>query len=155
MDDFWLGFQLILCFLQAVKHSSNKLQWGKAGFYSKVHTGLSKAFIKGVFRMKNFINGETLGSDTSIDVLNPLNQKWIDSVPNAGEKEAKLAVDSAHDAFQDWKDTTAYERAAFLWRWHQLIDAQKEELATTMTQEQGKPLKEALGEIEYANSYIA
>ena len=105
--------------------------------------------------MKNVINGETMVSDATIDVLNPMNQEWIDSVPNAGEKEAKLAADAAHEAFQDWKDTTAYERAAFLWRWHQLIDEQKEELATTMTKEQGKPLKEALGEIEYANSYIA
>ncbi|WP_082232156.1 NAD-dependent succinate-semialdehyde dehydrogenase [Halobacillus massiliensis] len=105
--------------------------------------------------MDIYINGKTHSTTQVIDVLNPLNQGKIDNVPDAGEKEAELAVEAAFEAFHKWKETAAEERADFLWRWNELIDAHKEELAETMTKEQGKPLKEALGEVDYANQYIS
>ncbi|MCP3029801.1 NAD-dependent succinate-semialdehyde dehydrogenase [Halobacillus sp. A1] len=105
--------------------------------------------------MDNFINGKPYSTENFFDVTNPINQERIDSVPDAGEKDAQFAIDAAYEAFQDWKETTADERAEFLWRWYELIDKHKEELAETMTKEQGKPLKEALGEINYANNYIS
>ncbi len=105
--------------------------------------------------MDIYINGEAHRTQAEFDVFNPLNQKKIASVPDAGEEEAKLAVDAAYHAFHEWKETSAEERAGFLWRWHKLIDEHKEEMAETMTKEQGKPLKEALGEVNYANQYIS
>ncbi|MCP3027684.1 NAD-dependent succinate-semialdehyde dehydrogenase [Halobacillus sp. A5] len=105
--------------------------------------------------MDMIINGRPHRTETTFDVLNPLNQQRIDSVPAAEEKDAKLSVDAAFNSFQEWKNTSASERADFLWRWYELIDSHKEELAETMTKEQGKPLKEALGEINYANQYIS
>ncbi|MFG6115392.1 NAD-dependent succinate-semialdehyde dehydrogenase [Halobacillus sp. MO56] len=105
--------------------------------------------------MDNFINGNPYRTDATFDVTNPINQERLDSVPDAGEKEAKLAVDAAYEQFHQWKETTANERSAFLWRWYELIEQHKEELAEIMTKEQGKPLKEALGEINYANDFVA
>ncbi|SFJ54767.1 succinate-semialdehyde dehydrogenase / glutarate-semialdehyde dehydrogenase [Halobacillus dabanensis] len=105
--------------------------------------------------MNIFIDGENVQTEKSFDVYNPINQEWLASVPDAGKKEAKRAVEAAHQAYNQWKHTTANERSAFLNRWFQLIEDHTDELAETMTKEQGKPLKEARGEIAYANSYIS
>lgn len=95
-----------------------------------------------------YINGEWTGKELdTFDVVNPATAELIASVPNAGAVEAKQATDAAYEAFRTWSALTAYERAEIIWKWHRLIDEHKEELATTMTMEQGKPLKEALGEI--------
>src|SRR4051812_19717660 len=103
------------------------------------------------------INEGKEGGDklTSIDVINPSTGQLIVTVPNGGAKEASLAVDAAFEAFQDWSRLTAYERSSLLMKWHELIDLHKDELARTMTEEQGKPLAEAIGEINYANGFIS
>ncbi|WP_406944876.1 NAD-dependent succinate-semialdehyde dehydrogenase [Halobacillus sp. SY10] len=105
--------------------------------------------------MNIVIDGESVQTEKTFDVYNPINQERLDSVPDAGEKEAKQSVEAAHQAFNQWKHTTSDERSAFLKRWFQLIEDHTDELAEIMTKEQGKPLKEARGEIGYANSYIS
>jgi len=102
------------------------------------------------------INGEQIGSDLSKrDVTNPATSEVIATIPNGGKKEAASAVDAAYDAFKDWSQYSAYERSELIRKWYDLIDENKEDLARTMTMEQGKPLKEALGEIQYANGFIS
>ncbi|MFC0190130.1 NAD-dependent succinate-semialdehyde dehydrogenase [Fictibacillus aquaticus] len=90
-----------------------------------------------------------------IEVLNPATKEVVATVPNGGSKEAAAAVDRAYAAFKTWSKKTAQERSALLMKWHQLIEQKTEELARLMTEEQGKPLKEAAGEIAYANSFIS
>ena len=90
-----------------------------------------------------------------IDVLNPVNGERITSVARGGKKEAIVAVDAAYEAFEEWSERSAYERSELLMKWHFLIDEELEDLARTMTMEQGKPLKEAKDEITYANSFIS
>ena len=105
--------------------------------------------------MNLYINGEWIGEQLEkIDIVNPANGETVDQVPKGGEKEAKAAVDAAHGAFPEWSAKTAYERSALLEKWHALIEENQEDLAKTMTEEQGKPLKEASGEIGYANAFI-
>ncbi|MBN8192826.1 NAD-dependent succinate-semialdehyde dehydrogenase [Bacillus sp. NTK074B] len=102
------------------------------------------------------INGEQTGSDLAKkDVTNPATSEVIATIPNGGKHEAKEAVDAAYDAFKEWSQYSAYERSELIRKWHDLIDENKEDLARTMTIEQGKPLKEALGEIQYANGFIS
>jgi succinate-semialdehyde dehydrogenase / glutarate-semialdehyde dehydrogenase len=102
------------------------------------------------------INGEQIGSDLSKrDVTNPATSEVIATIPNGGKKEAASAVDAAYGAFRDWSRYSAYERSELIRKWYDLIDENKEDLARTMTMEQGKPLKEALGEIQYANGFIS
>lgn len=100
------------------------------------------------------INGQEVFCEESILVTNPATGEQIASVPNGGEKEAKAAVDAAYETFTTWSKKTANERSILLRKWFELIDANKEELAKIMTMEQGKPYKEALGEIAYANSFV-
>lgn len=79
----------------------------------------------------------------------------MDTVLKGGEKEAEQAVDKAYEAFPAWSKQSVYERSALLNKWHGLIEQHESELAEIMTMEQGKPVKEAAGEIQYANSFIA
>nr|WP_249292077.1 NAD-dependent succinate-semialdehyde dehydrogenase [Metabacillus flavus] len=107
--------------------------------------------------MKNwqiYINGEWIQTDETIEVENPATKDIIASVPKGGAKEAKSAVDAAHDALKDWSSLTAYDRAEYLEKWHALIKVHQDEIGELMTKEQGKPLKEAIGEVGYANSFI-
>lgn len=105
--------------------------------------------------MNVFINGEWVGEDIAqMEVTNPANGEVIDRVPKGGKKEAALAVDAAEQALEPWAALSAYERSERLEAWHQLIQENTEELAQTMTKEQGKSIKEARGEIGYANSFI-
>ncbi|WP_456272260.1 NAD-dependent succinate-semialdehyde dehydrogenase [Bacillus sp. AK031] len=102
------------------------------------------------------INGEDVGHDLpEIEVANPADSKIIATIPNGGKRQAEMAVGAAHEAFLDWSQYSAYERSELLFKWHKLIDENKEDLARTMTMEQGKPLKEAMGEIQYANGFIS
>jgi succinate-semialdehyde dehydrogenase/glutarate-semialdehyde dehydrogenase len=71
-----------------------------------------------------------------------------------GRAETRRAIDSAQQAFPDWRERTADERAQCLQRWFALVLQHADDLALIMTLEQGKPLSEARGEISYAASYI-
>jgi succinate-semialdehyde dehydrogenase/glutarate-semialdehyde dehydrogenase len=103
------------------------------------------------------INGESVDSENNelIEVINPATNQVIAVVPKGGKAEAKKAADAAYTAFKDWSNKTAGERGQLLMKWFQLVDQNKEEIARIMTLEQGKPLKEAIGEIDNANSYIS
>ncbi|GEN54579.1 NAD-dependent succinate-semialdehyde dehydrogenase [Halobacillus faecis] len=102
------------------------------------------------------INGQDSGHDLpTLEVNNPANMEVIATVPKGGKTEAKQAVDAASDAFKNWSQFSAYERSEVIRTWFNLIHEHREELAQTMTLEQGKPLKESLGEMNYANGFIS
>lgn len=104
---------------------------------------------------KLYIDGEWVHTSEEFDVINPATNEVIATVAKGGVEEAERAVDAANEAFRGWSKKTANERANLLMKWFQLIDETKEEIAELMTTEQGKPLKEALGEVQYANSFIS
>jgi aspartate-semialdehyde dehydrogenase len=68
--------------------------------------------------------------------------------------ESAAAVDAAHAAFPAWARRLPQARSALLRAWFQLILAHKDDLARIMTFEQGKPISEARGEIDYAASFV-
>jgi succinate-semialdehyde dehydrogenase / glutarate-semialdehyde dehydrogenase len=88
------------------------------------------------------------------DVTNPATGEPVGSVPNAGEEDVRAAIDAAAAAFDGWKSMPAIERARILRRSAGLIRERKGEIAAVMTAEQGKPLAEAGGEVEYAASFF-
>jgi len=75
-------------------------------------------------------------------------------VADAGREDVTRAVEAAHGAFPGWAALAAPERAKLLLRAAALMLERKEELARILTSEQGKPLKEAQGEIEYAAGFV-
>ena len=87
-------------------------------------------------------------------LYNPATGQSIAEVANCGVEEAKEAAEVATDAFDVWKRTTAYERAAILERWYNLILEHMGDLARTMSTEMGKPISEAKGEVSYAAGFV-
>ncbi|MDT3494749.1 NADP-dependent succinate-semialdehyde dehydrogenase [Bacillus toyonensis] len=113
-----------------------------------------KATFVNVEKKAMYINGEWITLQEQIEVNNPATKEIFATVPKGGIAEAKQAVDAAHEAFKTWSKLTAADRATKLKKWFTLIDENKEEIAAIMTKEQGKPFAEALGEVNYANSFV-
>jgi succinate-semialdehyde dehydrogenase/glutarate-semialdehyde dehydrogenase len=88
------------------------------------------------------------------EVNNPANQEIIAQVPNMTPADALQAVDKAHAALPAWKAKTGKDRAQLLRRWFELMNRDADRLARLMTEEQGKALMEAKGEVTYAASFI-
>jgi acyl-CoA reductase-like NAD-dependent aldehyde dehydrogenase len=105
--------------------------------------------------MKMFVGGEWADSHTgaTFSVANPATGEVIDSVPKGDREDVRRAVDDARTAFKKWSETPALERSRTLFKAAEIVRANLEELARTLTVEQGKPLGEARGEIgSFANS---
>lgn len=101
-----------------------------------------------------FVDGQWLHCDKTFDVLNPATGEVIDQVADGDDQHATSAIDAAHRAFANWSSTTAHHRSAILYRAWQLMLEQKTELAALMTSEQGKPLKAATNEVQYAADFL-
>tara|TARA_B100000676_G_C18089863_1_gene858580 strand:- start:1124 stop:2551 length:1428 start_codon:yes stop_codon:yes gene_type:complete len=93
-------------------------------------------------------------SGETFEVTNPANGDVIQSIPNGGREDASRAIDAAYNAFPAWAGTTAYDRSATLYRAWQLMVERKDQLARTMTEEQGKPLRAANTEVQYAADFL-
>lgn len=107
-----------------------------------------------LFQTGYLVNGEWHQLDTTFDVLNPATGEVVAKVAKAGKQETEQAIAAAARAFPLWRGKTAKARSELLYRWYQLIIEHKSWLAKLMTIEQGKPLKEAEGEVDYAASFI-
>lgn len=103
-----------------------------------------------------FINGEWLKakSGKTFDSLNPATGEVVGSVPDGGAEDATAAIDAAAKAFPAWAAKTAYERSAILYKAWSLMTERKAELARLMTTEQGKPLRAATNETQYAADFL-
>ena len=100
-----------------------------------------------------YIDGAFVGEGVD-PIHNPATGALIASVPRFGAAEATQAVDAAAAAFHDWAGLLAKDRSRILRRWYDLIMANREDLALILTSEQGKPLGEALGEVDYGAAYV-
>lgn len=102
-----------------------------------------------VRRLKNYINGEWVESNTSKyeNVYNPATKEVIAQVPHSTKEDVEYAIDVARKAFEEWKNTPVPKRARVLFNYHQLLQENAEELAQLITIENGKALTEARGEV--------
>lgn len=109
-----------------------------------------------LFRPFAYIDGSWVAADgdEQIDVVNPATGEVIAQVPRLGRAETETAIAAADAALPAWRSLSAQQRADILMKWYELMLEHQDELATIMTLEQGKPLKEAAGEIVYAASFL-
>jgi aspartate-semialdehyde dehydrogenase len=106
-----------------------------------------------LLRDRAFIGAEWVGEPT-LAVRDPATGGIVAHVPALDAAAARRAVDAAARAFRPWAALLPQERAARLRTWHDLIRDAREDLARIMTAEQGKPISEARGEIDYAASFV-
>jgi succinate-semialdehyde dehydrogenase/glutarate-semialdehyde dehydrogenase len=88
------------------------------------------------------------------DVTNPATGEVVGSVPDATAEDVRSAIDAAAAALPEWRSATALSRSRLLRRAADVIRERATDIATTMTVEQGKPLAEAKGEVDYAASFL-
>ncbi len=109
-----------------------------------------------LLRHQAYVNGAWVDADggQTINVSNPATGEHIGTVPLMGAAETRRAIEAANAAWPAWRKKTAKERASVLRRWHDLILENADDLALIMTTEQGKPLPEAKGEVQFGASFI-
>ncbi len=94
------------------------------------------------------INGTWVEGREKLSVLNPADEEVIGTASMATQAEVDAAVEAAERAFQTWSRTPPAHRAALLRRAAQLVRERLDALARLLTLEQGKPLKDARGEVQ-------
>lgn len=105
---------------------------------------------------KMYINGQWVSANTghTFDVHNPATGELVAKVTEGGAIETKLAIASAHIAFKDWAVTSAKERGKILKKAQQIMQERADEIAKLVVLENGKPFREAKGEVNLALEYF-
>jgi len=96
----------------------------------------------------NFINGEFVNVDAqTLALTNPATGGVIAQVPLCGRKEIDEAVEKAHAAFDEWKNSTVKNRVQILFKWKHLMDENVDRIAESIVKEHGKIFPEAKAEV--------
>jgi len=110
-----------------------------------------------LFVQRAYVGGTWRDADTGAveTVTNPATGAVLGTVPALGAAETEAAIRAADTAYRPWRRLLAKERGAILARWAELMRSHAEDLAVLMTLEQGKPLAESRGEIDYARGFLS
>lgn len=111
---------------------------------------------KALVRSFSYINGKWCAAETgkTFPINDPSNGVYLGDVASLSAEESTAAVTAADEAFPKWAGLLPQERAVILRRWFELQLSHKEDLARIMVLEQGKPLSEARGEIDYGAAFV-
>jgi len=114
--------------------------------------------IKNIMLIRNasYIGGEWIYAkdNKSIPVYNPASEQCIGNVTSLSQDECANVISVAQNSFMAWAKLSPSERSQFLLEWYNLIITNKHDLAMVIVLEQGKPISEAIGEIDYAASFV-
>ena len=100
--------------------------------------------------MKFYFNGAWHGRDESIEVINPFDGQIVETVPRATAQDVEEAIESAKRGAEEMKSLSGYERFEILNRATALLRQRADEMARTLSMEEGKTLGEALFEVDRA-----
>ncbi|CAN5710025.1 CoA-acylating methylmalonate-semialdehyde dehydrogenase [soil metagenome] len=100
-------------------------------------------------------NGTFSGSsEATAPVTNPATGAVTGEVALASVEDARAVIDAAHAAFPDWRDTSLAKRTTILFKFRELLNERKGELAAIITSEHGKVLSDALGEVSRGQEVV-
>jgi len=105
-----------------------------------------------VKKYRMYVDGEWIDSKSTntFTKINPANLEKIGEFQKGNEKDIDRAVDAAENAFDKWSEMPAPKRGEILYKTGQLLQQNKEELAKIVTEEMGKVLMEARGDVQEA-----
>ncbi len=120
------------------------------------HDALNQLKDRDLLRELAYVGGRWTSSrqGNSFAVTDPATGCSLAWVASLDGVETLTAIDAAVWAFPGWRDLSSHHRAAKLRRWGELMIGAKDDLALIMALEQGKPIAEARGEIDYAASFL-
>ena len=119
------------------------------GAEARVLAKCSYSCASGPSKTKMYIDGKTVESKTTewIPLHNPATNEVISCVPNCTEDEMQTALDSCKNAFKTWSNRSVLSRQQIMFNFQALLKERSCELAQVITQEQGKTLVDAEGDI--------
>lgn len=94
-----------------------------------------------------YLNGEFVWTSQSLPVTNPANKEAFANFSVADRARVGQAVKDAHAALESWRKLTAKARGEFLHKIANEIEKRRDEIARTITMENGKPLAQSVGEV--------
>jgi len=99
--------------------------------------------------LRNYIGGDWVSPATAgyLDITNPATGEQLGRVPLSGAREVDQAVAAAQAAFLKWREVPPVVRARYLFKLKVLMEEQFDDLAATVTRENGKTLDEARGSV--------
>ena len=103
---------------------------------------------------KLLIGGEWVEGAGDISVINPATERAFTTVAKGTEAHVDQAVGAANAAFEAWSKTPIEQRQDMLARLADTVAENAEKIARLLTQEQGKPLAEAMGEMAWTEGYL-
>lgn len=111
---------------------------------------------KPLLRAAAYVDGQWVegAAGRAIEVIDPFTGGLITTIPALEQTQVQTAIDAAARAFPAWARTPARERGKILRRLLDLIMAHRDDLARLITLENGKPLKEAYGEVDYGAGFV-
>jgi succinate-semialdehyde dehydrogenase / glutarate-semialdehyde dehydrogenase len=111
---------------------------------------------RGLIREAALVAGEWIPAEGSIviEVESPADMTIVGKVPKLAAEQVDRAIQAAADAFPAWAAMKGRERGEILFKWAEGVSRNERALASIIALENGKPWKEALGEVHYANSFI-
>ena len=117
---------------------------------------IDKLSDKTLLATQAYVGGEWIDADDgdTFDVTDPATGAVIVSLPHLKRAETARAIGAAETAQKDWAALPAKERSAILKTLYALMVANADDLGKILTAEMGKPLAEAVGEINYGASFI-
>ena len=120
------------------------------------HAALSDLADRSLLRSLAYLDGRWCAAGDAADfaVTDPASGALVARVAGLGRTETEAAIAAATAAFAPWRDRLPQDRAAILRDWGRRMRDARADLALIMTLEQGKPLAEARGEIDYAASFL-
>ena len=103
---------------------------------------------------KVYLGGKWIATGEEIEVTNPATGEVFARVASVNRDHVRTALASAQTSFAAWRETTAKERGAFLHRVADLVHQRADEIARTITLENGKPLAQSRGEVAMTEDHL-
>ena len=93
------------------------------------------------------INGDLVPGASTMHVINPATEEVLADCPRSSEEQLNEAVQAAKEAFPSWSQTSIKDRKEIVSKIADIVEANAQELAQILTEEQGKPIGDATGEV--------
>jgi succinate-semialdehyde dehydrogenase / glutarate-semialdehyde dehydrogenase len=105
-----------------------------------------------LLHQQSYINGKWVDAKSGkrFDIVDPGSDKAWASCPDNDVDDVDNAIQTSHKAFKEYSVLNPRKRAEMLLKWHELITANKDDIAKILTYETGKPLAESYGELTYS-----
>lgn len=102
----------------------------------------------------NFINGEWIAADSTFENISPIDGEIVAHHAKGNANDASKAIDAASEAYRSWKRMGALERSNILYKASDILASRAQEIGRDLTREEGKTLKEGIGETMRAAGII-